>query len=371
MKDLDTASRYYRNAGFQSESDYAEGTELLFEGYSHSDTARRESDQEKKAKLLSMTEKLLTLSADSYLRAGYKAKRDQVLGLIGKVRKERKLAISLQEILRASPKIPASPAFTASTASLEKPSGLENLESANVVGMVRAPEGPVLVGATLTLDIELVNVGKGTASLVKLDPTVSEGLEFQGPMAPLDNKIGGIDLRGKKLEHLNTFQVKLQLKPVRDGTFTISPTAWFTDDKGTYRSHKIEGVSLTVGTPIREQTSPVMAFLGSAFVEDYMAKRLTVEHAGWRTLMDIVDMLQIPKAQIYGDARYGHTFGRSLEDLVKRGLVEYRIVPGVRGRGGNVMKVRVAYDKEPVKKMVNELALAPTKTLEVERLKAP
>jgi len=369
MKDLDTASRYYRNAGFQSESDYAEGTELLFEGYSHSETARRESDQEKKAKLLSMAEKLLTLSADSYLRAGYKAKRDQVLGLIGKVRKERKLAISLQEILRASPKLPASAAFTASTASLEKPSGLENLESANVVGTLKPPEGSISTGATLSLDIELVNIGKGTASLVKLDPTVSEGLEFQGPTADFDNKIGGIDLRGKKLEHLNTFQVKIQLKPVRDGTFTISPTTWFTDEKGTYRSHKIEGVSLTVGTPIREQTSPVMAFLGSAFVEDYMAKRLTAEYAGWRTLMDIVETLQIPKAQVYGDARYGHTFGRSLEDLVKRGLVEYRIVPGVRGRGGNVMKVRVAYDREPVKKMVNELALRPTKRREVEPMK--
>ena len=85
--------------------------------------------------------------------------------------------------------------------------------------------------------------------------------------------------------------------------------------------------------------------------------------------MDIVETLQIPKAQIYGDARYGHTFGRSLEDLVKRGLVEYRIVPGVRGRGGNVMKVRVAYDKEPVKKLVNELALAPMKAGQVELLK--
>jgi len=156
---------------------------------------------------------------------------------------------------------------------------------------------------------------------------------------------------------------------VRKGTFTISPAAWFTDDKGTYRSQKIEGVSLTVGTPIREQTSPVIAFLGSAFVEDYMAKRLTAEYAGWRTLMDIVETLQIPKAQVYGDARYGHTFGRSLEDLVKRGLVEYRIVPGVRGRGGNVMKVRVAYDREPVKKMVNELALRPTKRREVEPMK--
>ncbi len=371
MKDLDTASRYYRNAGFQNESDYAEGTERLFEGYSHIDTARKESDQAKKGKLFSMAEKVLTLSADSYTRAGYGVKRDQVLGLIAKVRKERRLAISLKDILREPPRFSAAAGFTTSPDSFENAAGLENLESANVVGMLRAPEGPISVGSPLSLDIELVNVGKGTAGLVKLDSIVSEGLEFQGPAPLFDNKIGGIDLRGKKLEHLDTFQVKIQLKPVRKGTFTISPAAWFTDDKGTYRSQKIEGVSLTVGTPIREQTSPVMAFLGSAFVEDYMAKRLTAEHSGWRTLMDIVDTLQIPKAQVYGDARYGHTFGRSLEDLVKRGLVEYRIVPGLRGRGGNVMKVRVSYDKEPVKKLVNELALAPMKAGEVELLKLP
>jgi hypothetical protein len=37
--------------------------------------------------------------------------------------------------------------------------------------------------------------------------------------------------------------------------------------------------------------------------------------------------------------------------------VEARTFSGQRGRGGDVVKVRVAYDKEPVKKFVDETAM--------------
>jgi len=70
-----------------------------------------------------------------------------------------------------------------------------------------------------------------------------------------------------------------------------------------------------------------------------------------------VRSLGIPKSQVYGDARYRHTFGKPLEKLVKAGIVEFRIFPGSRGRGGNIVKVRLSYEKEPVKRFVDTTAM--------------
>ena len=102
-----------------------------------------------------------------------------------------------------------------------------------------------------------------------------------------------------------------------------------------------------------------MAFLVKAFLDDYMVKKLALEYAGWRSLMDVVNSLNIPKYQVYGDPRSGHTFGKSLKGLIRTGIVEHRIVPRSRGRGGNVVNIRVAYERQPVKELINSLSLRP------------
>ena len=50
--------------------------------------------------------------------------------------------------------------------------------------------------------------------------------------------------------------------------------------------------------------------------------------------------------------------GSALRELVHRGVVERRIFPGERGRGGKIVKVRIDYDREPVKKHVDERVMA-------------
>ena len=70
--------------------------------------------------------------------------------------------------------------------------------------------------------------------------------------------------------------------------------------------------------------------------------------------MHVVNGLKVPKSHAYGEARYGRTFGRPLETLIKAGIVEYRIFRG-KGRGGNVVRVRACYESESVKRLVNGL----------------
>ena len=111
------------------------------------------------------------------------------------------------------------------------------------------------------------------------------------------------------------------------------------------------------GSELRVQSfSPIIGFLTQAFADDYERRKLSMDQAGWRGLLDIVESTGIPKNQVYGDSRYSRGFGKSLESLLKAGLVEHRSFSG-RGRGGTVTRVRVRYEKGIVRKLVDRLSL--------------
>lgn len=72
--------------------------------------------------------------------------------------------------------------------------------------------------------------------------------------------------------------------------------------------------------------------------------------------MEIVKRLGIPRSHVYGEPRYGRAFGRQLDLLVKSSLVEYRIFPRERGRGGNIIRVRIKFDSQDVRIYVEDVA---------------
>jgi ABC-type transport system substrate-binding protein len=102
------------------------------------------------------------------------------------------------------------------------------------------------------------------------------------------------------------------------------------------------------------QTGVAFDYLVSSFIDDYMRKRMYSEQSGWRSLIQISQACQLPQGLLYGR---GGRRGPVTAELIGRGLVEARTFSGQRGRGGDVVKVRVAYDKEPVKKFVDETAM--------------
>lgn len=87
------------------------------------------------------------------------------------------------------------------------------------------------------------------------------------------------------------------------------------------------------------------------FIEDYMAKKYVAEKSGWRTLVEIASKARISTSALYGKHS---TINPALNEPVRRGLIETRIFPGERGRGGEIMRLRIAYDREPVKEFVNK-----------------
>jgi hypothetical protein len=100
-----------------------------------------------------------------------------------------------------------------------------------------------------------------------------------------------------------------------------------------------------------ETTKRAFEYLVSAFVEDYMRRRIAQEKAGWRSLMRIITEGKLSRSSMYG---YGGRRGRALIELESRGLVEARFFPGERGRGGKILRLRVAYEKEIMKRIIDE-----------------
>jgi len=90
-------------------------------------------------------------------------------------------------------------------------------------------------------------------------------------------------------------------------------------------------------------------YLVRSFIDDYMGKKYAVERSGWRGLADTARGIRVSPSSLYG--KHGGT-SPIVGELIRRGLVETRIFPGERGRGGEITRVRVAYEKEPIMEYV-------------------
>jgi len=117
-------------------------------------------------------------------------------------------------------------------------------------------------------------------------------------------------------------------------------------------SEATEGTSnkpLSTTAFTRPENKLVFDYLLNAFVEDYRTNKLSVEQAGWRTRVTVAEATRLSRESFYG--KEGR-FGPILKELLSSGLVETRFFEGQRGRGGEVVKIRIAYEKELVKRIV-------------------
>jgi hypothetical protein len=245
-KHLESAADYYLKAGHQKESDYAKASKLLFDGYVHMGKASREEDQVKKAKLYMMVEKVLQTSAASYEKAKENSKRDQVLRLLEKVKEERELALSLTEVLQAPDGVSATAAFPSPTPSHESATGRERFEHADVqVALIVHPRS-LHVGQDLEVVVEMTNAGKGVAHLDKVENLFPKGFAVITKPDICQVEENNLEMRGKRLDALSSEVVKLVLKPLAKGKYTLKPRIVYRDESGSAKDHMPEPVEITV-----------------------------------------------------------------------------------------------------------------------------
>lgn len=82
--------------------------------------------------------------------------------------------------------------------------------------------------------------------------------------------------------------------------------------------------------------------------------RIYFEQAGWRSPSEIAAKTGIPRSSLY--ARKGFP-APPVKELRTRGFLESLVFKQTRGRGGEATKVRIAYDKEPIKRYVDAAIL--------------
>ena len=247
---LGSAANYYVRAGFKTASEYAKATQLLFDAYVYMGNAKKETDPEKKARYYMVAEKVLQASAGSYMKAKHLEKGEQVQRLLKKVREERELAVSLSEILHAPTIASTTRSFSTPTPSEGMAVGLERFERADVQANLILRVKEIRVGENLTLEIELINAGKGPAFLTKVEEIIPEG--FKLIEKPEVYRVEGryLNMKGKRLAPLETEEVKLVLRPLNKGIFHLNPRVLYLDETGKNKSHEPEPATINVSEVI-------------------------------------------------------------------------------------------------------------------------
>jgi hypothetical protein len=244
---LGVASGYYEKAGFEIASDWTRATETLFDALAYLAGAERELDSTKKTQMYHLAEKHLELSARRYGDIGYEKKRAEVLRHLKTARENRELLITPMEALAQSPTVSASPVnFTRDQAT-----GLERFEVANLTGNISVSAKQANVGSSIRFDIDIANVGKTPALLMKLDNIAPlHGFEIEIEKNPhhfLQSETSiGVDLKGKRLEYLKAQEMSLHFIAKTKGNYEIKPKILFVDELGKYRSYEFEPQNIEV-----------------------------------------------------------------------------------------------------------------------------
>jgi hypothetical protein len=251
---IEAATNYYLRAGLESASEYANATSRLLDAYMYTYRAQTEPDPVGKTRFYRMSERLLQASAGSYLKAKHPEKSEEVRRILGRIKGEREIAVSLTEVLHAPAIASTTTSFSTPTPSYEQAVGLERFEYADVQANLILRERQVKVGDDMDLEIALVNAGKAPAQLIKINEIIPKGFEVRRAPDICRVEDSYLDMKGRTLSPLKTEELRLVLRPMNTGIFHLRPRILYLDESGSYKYHEPESVALDVrrrrGPPI-------------------------------------------------------------------------------------------------------------------------
>ena len=347
---MENAAGYYQRAGLEKPALLIEATKRLFDAYFY--VGKAEAEPEKKGRLYSVAEKCLELSARFYGKAGYRGKRNEVLQSLERTRKERALAFTLNEVLSA-PAVLSGATGVSMPDSTEKAAGLNDFESVNIRARVSVPE-EFVPGGEFQIKLDLVNVGKKSGLLVRIDDLVPQGCEVLRMPSYCTLEGASLNMRGRRLDPLSVEPVSISVQIADLVGVSLSPQVVYVDELGNFKTIRIEKVRILPIIELeRKAAHVVFDYLVTAFIEDSVKRRRSTEKSGWRSLPQIIRGTGVSKRSLYGA---GGRLGHGLSELQRKGLADVEVFPGERGRGGHILKVRVHYTKELVRRLVGTKA---------------
>ncbi|UCB60550.1 MAG: hypothetical protein JSW72_00310, partial [Candidatus Bathyarchaeota archaeon] len=354
-RNMESAANYYLKAGFEKAATWVNANQSLLDAYVYMSKAETEIVQGEKMRQYQLAEKYLERSAKLYEKAGYTGKRDEVLKILVKVREKREFVLSLSDALKPPTLTSSTTVFSVPTSTQEEAVGLERFERANIQAYLSAPED-VTVGDEFEFRIDLANIARESGLLIRIDGLIPE--TFRAVKTPSPYVIEGksLDTKGKELAPNKVESVRISAQATQTGIFQLCPEVVYVDRLGKFKRCKCDVVSITVlpstGFQFKtENARKIFEYLTKSFIADYMKRRLTLGKSGWRTFIQIKENAKVPKSSIYGAAgRQGY----AISELERRGLVEARVFLGERGRGGRITKARIFYEKETIKRYIDQ-----------------
>jgi KaiC/GvpD/RAD55 family RecA-like ATPase len=223
VRHLDAAADYYHKAGFEETSDYAKATQRLFDAYVFMESAKRERDPEKQRKYYSMAEIVLQNAVEYFEKAHYTSKAEQAKEFLKRIREERKFALSLEEIFHAPEVTTSTASFSSITSRDESAVGLERFEHADIQIKIVQYETDIKVGNTITIEIQIINVGKEPISLIRIEKLIPAGFQLVSKPDYCQFENSQLVMKGKRLDPLKTDEIKIALRSFKKGTVEIKP----------------------------------------------------------------------------------------------------------------------------------------------------
>jgi len=243
---LESAASYYLKAGFENASIWTNATELLFDAYNYMISAEIESDIGKRTKMYLLAEKCLERSARLFERAGYTGKREEVLKTRSNVEEKREFTVSLRDLLTAPIDALSPQAISAPRLTVEQPVGLLKFEHAFLQGKLIVQEREILVGESFSVQIQLLNLGKDSAFLLRAKDLIPDEFVLVEKPEKCATKDGLLDLKGRRLQPLETTEITLKLKSSKKGRFTFSPAVEFVDEAGKSKVCELEQLTVSI-----------------------------------------------------------------------------------------------------------------------------
>jgi tetratricopeptide (TPR) repeat protein len=349
---METAAGYYRRAGFEKPALWVEATKRLFDAYVYVGKAEAEADPEKRVRFYLMAEKCLELSAKFYGKAEYRDKKNEALQSLERVRKERELAFSLSEVLKA-PAVLSSTTGVSMPDSTEKAAGLNDFESVNIRARLSVPK-EFTPGEKFQVKLDLANVGKKAGLLVRIEGLVPRRCKVLRVPSYCAMEDDSLNMGGRRLKPLSVESVSIWVQIREMVGVNLSPRVVYVDELGNFRTIRVEETKILPIVEFESKVAQVVFnYLVNAFVEDCVKRRLSVEKSGWRSFPQIIRGAGVSKRSLYGD---GGLLGHGLSELQRKGLIHLKTFRGERGRGGHILRARIHHKKELVRRYIKEKA---------------
>jgi KaiC/GvpD/RAD55 family RecA-like ATPase len=253
---MEKAENFYLEAGFETTSDYAKATQRLFDAYVFMESAKRERDPNKQARFYSMAEEVLKIATECFTWARRQDKIDQVQRLLRKVKEKRELALSIGDIFNAPAITTSTATFSKITSTQETPAGLERFQKADIQTRLVQHETDIKTGETVTLEIQIVNVGKEPVSLIKIENITPAGFQLIEKPDYCLSENGQLTIKGKRINPLKIEELKITLKALKTGSIEVKTRVICVDSIGNEVANQPEPVIFNISSTILPNRIP-------------------------------------------------------------------------------------------------------------------